>query len=219
MLFRLLVPGSDASSTAHASSSTDRASTPLQQPRHGSKPTQSSNIQPSAVIGLSPYTPRVLCSGLSQEHTVPIQPASHADAGHQVATAASQSPNAAIEPLVIGNQQSQQQSVMASASHGTGSGSPSAHPDATEAPAQPLEHMDPASSQAGSQEGVVMLLCILSLMPRLPPLTCTPHIEPPQTSPRPYAPLQFSAVFELGEMCVKWHHHMTHSVFVAGYLI
>ena len=164
VLFRLLVPGKGGSGAGHASSP-DRASTPVQQPRH--EPfmhTEHSNRQLAAITHLSTHASQVLSSSLSREHDVPTQPATDADAA-----AASQMPSADIEPLVLGNQQSHQQRVAASVSRWTDSGSPRAQSDATEVPAQPLEHVRPASSQAGSQEGVVMLLCILSLMPRLPP--------------------------------------------------
>ena len=184
MLFRLLVPGKGAFSTGHASSSTERASTPLQQPHHEScRPTEHTHHQSSAVTGLSPQTSQVLCSIVSPEDAVPPQPGTNA---HQAATAASNLPSAAIKPLVTGNQQSHQQPVAASASRWTDSqGSPSAQPDVTEVPARYAEHMHPDSLQAGSQEGVVMLLCILSLMSRLrhrPP----PPPHPPTTSPRPH---------------------------------
>ena len=132
-------------------------------------PIEHSDIQPSAVTGLCPQTSQVLYSTVSQELDASIQPAANADAAHQVATAARQLPYATVKPLVTADQQSPQQHVTASANCQTDSGSPSAQPDVTDAAVQPSEHMHAASLQAGSQEGVVMLLCILSLMPRLPP--------------------------------------------------
>ena len=162
MFCRLLVPGKGAAGTSHASSSTERASTPLQQPHLQScTPTEPNDIQPSAVPGLS-------YSSVGREFDAPIQLATNANAAHRGATAASQLPTAANEPSVTANQQSHEQHVTASASRWADSGSPNAQADVADVAAQPSERMHAVSLQAGSQEGVVMLLCILSLMPRLP---------------------------------------------------
>lgn len=95
--------------------------------------------------------------------SVPVGASSkHSDAASQPDTAASQLPNAPIEPLASSHQQSHQ--PLGATSPLTDSASPNPQADVTVAPAQSSDHR----LHAGSRQGVVMLLCILSLMPRSP---------------------------------------------------
>ena len=102
--------------------------------------------------------------------SVPVGASSnHSGAASQPDTAASQLPNATIEPLASSHQQSHQ--PLGAASPLTDSASPNPRANVTVAPAQSSDHrlqQLAASWHAGSRQGVVMLLCILSLMPRSP---------------------------------------------------